>query len=231
MDEQDQNGDGAANQPDLAGYPSVEALAQAYRQSGAEAKRLKAEADAYRQRVDELQRPAIPQRPRPEEYFQQIGVEPDQLQALVDQRLNQALAPITRGFEARNRVVARMPDYSKHEAEIAQWIQEDPARADAYNRAFMGGDPALAMEWAALSYSHEKRKSTRNARDDQQQDAAHGAIPTNRQGDSRRSPNEGYDAAVNKARERYEQTGSRQDAESYARLRLHKIVSEEHLNQ
>lgn len=231
------NGDPTANPPDLAGYNSVDDLARGYRNSSQEAKRLKAEAaraqaerDLLAQQLNELQRPAIPQRNRPQDELSALGIPVDPIAELVDQRVRSAFEPLVRGMEARNRVLSSVPDYAKHEAEIANWINSDPERVQAYSRAFQG-DPVVAMEWAAQGYARERRREKRDADEGRARGAADAQIPTNRQGDSRRPPNEGYDAALAKARERYQQTGSRQDAEAFARMRLHKVISEEFLSQ
>lgn len=205
----------AANPPDLAGYGSVDELARAYRASGAEAKRLKAEADQYRQALDELRRPSIPQRSRPEEYLQQIGVDPQPIIELMDQRFSQAMRPLAQMASARQEMLSRYPDYNKFESEVAQFISSDPERLERYNRLF-SADPAGAIEYGILAFTADRQKSAPSTREPREE-TVHAQVPGPRSADtSRRSGDPA--AARDAAWQRYQQNPSRESAEQLARL-------------
>jgi len=55
----------------------------------------------------------------------------------------------------------------------------------------------------------------------------HAAIPTSRSGDGRRAPSQ--DGAVQEAFERFQKTGSQQDAQAYAKARLKGVIPDRHL--
>src|SRR3990172_2899147 len=129
----------AALNPDLAGYPSVEALVAGYRASSQEAKKWMEEA----QRKDrEFQtaanpRPEIPQRSTdPFARLADYGVPPDDLRQGIREEIQAAFAPLARGFEARNQILTQHSDYGKFEADVAQFIAQDANLSQVYNRMF-----------------------------------------------------------------------------------------------
>lgn len=221
--------------PDLAGYPSVDALVAGYRNSGQEAKRLadenrrlQAERDAALQYAANP-RQDVPQRGNgaPLERLREIGVDTDALAQYVGESIRTAFQPIQQGFEARNAVLGRYPDYGKFESDVAQFVQSDPALNQTYQRMFQA-DPAGAFEYAFLKFG-ESRRRTAPQNGDLQGEAAHAAIPSGmRAGDSRRPPDE--QGRLNALFQRYQQTQNPADARAYARARLGQVITDEWLN-
>ena len=233
MDEQ-QGGEQPLN-PDLAGYPSVDALVAGYRNSGQEAKRL---ADENRRLAAERDvaiqyaanpRQDIPQRSSgaPLDRLKEIGVDTDALSQYVGDSIRTAFQPIQQGFEARNTVLGRYPDYGKFESDVAAFVQSDPALNQTYQRMFQA-DPAGAFEFAFLKFGESRRRTAPNG-ESMQGDAAHAAIPSGmRAGDSRRPPDE--QGRLNALFQRYQQTQNPNDARAYAKARLGQVISDEWLN-
>lgn len=237
-DERNEAGNGAepaANPaaPDLAGYPSVEALVQGYRNSAQEAKRLRAEAERLAQQV-ELPRQVVPQRDRPQDVLAQFGIPAEPLESMIQERvergIQQAFAPLARMNEGRQQVIARYPDYVKFEAEVAQYVNQDPERAQTYARMF-NADPAGAMEYAMLKFSEEHRKTHPERREPRAEGAAHAAIPSSRQGDARQRGGDESARAVEEAFKRFQQEGTSAAAQAYAKARLRTVITDEFLNQ
>src|SRR5690349_19590121 len=99
--------------PDLAGYPNIDALVSGYRASGAEAKRL---ADENRQLKEQQQqflqaftanpRPEIQQRPtNPYDRMSELGIPGDAIREAITSEIANAFTPLQRGFEARTQVM------------------------------------------------------------------------------------------------------------------------------
>lgn len=220
--------------PDLMGYPTVEALVNAKRASDQEAQRIVAERDALKMQLANVYR--APENPRQEvrqrgtasERLTEVGIPVDVLDEYVQGKMQAAFEPIARGINARNTVLAEYPDYNKYEADVAQWIQSDPNRNQTYQRMFQS-DPAAAFEWAFLKFGDSRRRAVSTDTNGLMQEAgAHAGIPTSRNGDARRTQGPGND--IQKLFEEYQRTGSKQAAERYAHARLHGIVTDEHLN-
>lgn len=222
--------------PDLAGYPTTEALVQGYRASSDEAKKWRDKAIQLEQQVS--QRPEIPQRD-PQGRFQRqestdpvdrlndYGVPADAIRQLIGAEIQQAFAPITRGFQARNQVVSSNPDYVKFEADVAQYINSDPQLSQSYPRMF-DADPAAAMEYAFLKFGEQRRGAARPT-SSSRAESSEAAIPSSRAGEGRRG--ESDDDLVQKAYDRYRETGSSRDASAYAKARLRGVIKDEFLNQ
>lgn len=225
----------AANppQPDLAGYPDVSQLAQGYRASGAEAQRQKARADALEQQVHQLVAAANQQRgPDPYARLSEYGDLGSTIREVVrnetTQIVQEALQPLAKGFQARSEVMTKYPDYVKFEQDVATFINSDPQLSQEYQELFRT-NPATAMKYAFLAFGDSRRGQTPPPPQNGAPGAVHASIPSNRAGDSRRGPDPNDN--VRAAFERYQQTGSRRDAEVYARARLRGVITDEFLNQ
>jgi len=221
--------------PDLAGYPSVDALVGGYRASGAEAKRLAEEnLRLQREREQWMQvaaanpRQEVPQRPaNPYDRLTEMGVPADAIREAIASEIQTAFQPLQRGFEARTQLLARYPDYTKFESDVASFVQSDPALNQTYQRMFTA-DPVGAFEYAFLKFGENRRRSHPNGNGQEiQEDQAHAQIPSARTGDARRIPT--TDARIDEAYRRYQQTGSPTDARAYAKARLANVISDEFL--
>lgn len=219
--------------PDLAGYPSVDALVQGYRSSGEEAKRLREKADKLEGLVTQMweqqaaNQRSVPNRSgRPEDRLTEFGVPVDALDEFVAGRVAKAFEPMARGIQARQTIVGSHPDYVQFEQDVANFIGNDPDLSQRYPRMFEA-DPAAAMEYAFLKFSDSRRRSVGN-----QTQAVGGsvdaAIPTSRTGEGRRGPDSDQD--IRDAFDRWQKTGSAQDAQAYARTRLRTAISDDFLN-
>lgn len=221
--------------PDLAGYPTTEALVKGYRESGNEAKRQRERAEAAERAYQELiqsqanPRPQVPTRSaRPEDRLSEFGVPVDALEEYVEGRLQKAFAPIAQGMSARTELLARYPDYNKFEADVAAFIQSDPNLNQSYQRMFQA-DPTGAFEYAFLKFGDSRRRTAGDHANDTSGETAHAAIPGNRNGDAMRQPAQGS-ADLQKAWSEYQRTGSPDAARNYAKARLHTVISDEFLN-
>src|SRR5690348_5147050 len=139
-------------QPDYAGYQDLTGLVGGYRASSDEAKRQKARADMLEQQLAERQ--VVPQRNAegardPAGRLNEWGVPTDALSDFVGEQIQKAFAPLAQGFQARNEMLSRHPDYNKFESEVAQFINADPDLSQRYQRMF-NSDPTGAMEYAYL---------------------------------------------------------------------------------
>lgn len=203
-----------------------------YASSSREAMRLKAELDRANGLLEQFARQHIPQRARPEEQLNQLGIPPDPINEMIDQRVNarvnEALAPIARGIEARTQVLARHPDYAKFESDVAQFVQSDPDRAATYDRMFRA-DPAGAIEYALLAYGDNQRRNGRAPRESRS-DSVHAQIPSQPSGQSRQQPDGGL-RRIEEARKRFEQEGTADAARAYAKARLGMAIPDEFFNQ
>jgi len=219
--------------PDLAGYPNVEALVQGYRSSGEEAKRLREKADKLEGLMTQMfeqqaaNQRAVPNRSgRPEDRLTEFGVPVDALDEFVAGRVAKAFEPVARGIQARQTIVGSHPDYVQFEQDVANFIGNDPDLSQRYPRMFEA-DPAAAMEYAFLKFSDSRRRSVGS-----QTQAVGGSvdasIPTSRGGDGRRGPDADQD--VRDAFERWQKSGSTTDAAAYARARLRTAISDDFLN-
>lgn len=222
--------------PDLMGYPSVEALVAAKRAGDIEAKRLFDENQKKDSLLAQLitsgseanPRHAVPDRrgSRPEDRLTEFGVPVDALREVVRGELSEALAPISRGIQARGQIVADHPDYAQYESEVAQFIATDPELSSTYPKIFEVA-PVQAMKLAFLAFTESRRKTLGVPTDVQGRSDA--GIPTSRAGDGRRAPTQ--DQAIQDALERFQKTGSSRDAAAYAKARLRGVITDEFLNQ
>lgn len=222
--------------PDLMGYPSVEALVAAKRAGDAEAKRLFDE----NQKKDALiaqvltngvpnGRQSVPDRraSSPEERLTEMGVPAEAVSEIIGREIRKAFEPLTNGIQARGQMVSNHPDYIQWETEVSQFIANDPDLSVRYPKMFEA-DPAGAMEYAFLKFGDSRRRAN-PATDSRIGNPTDAAIPSSRAGEGRRAPDGSQ--ALQEAYERYQRTGSSRDAEAYAKLRLHSVVKDEFLNQ
>jgi hypothetical protein len=235
-----QNQQGSENlNPELAGYPTTEALVKGYRESGAEAKRwrdrseelerLVADRDLSASQAAENPRGTVKNRSaRPEDRLSEYGVPVDALKEYVAGQLQEAFAPIAQGMTARTEILSRYPDYNKFEADVATFIQSDPKVNQSYQRMF-AADPAGAFEYAFLKFGDSRRRSGGGEEPDTRQESAQAQIPSGRNGDSQRMP-QGNSAEISRAWEQYQRTGTTDDARRYAKARLHNVITDDFLN-
>lgn len=235
-DEQVQNGSGL--NPDLMGYPSVDALVNAKRASDAEAKRIIDERDRYKQQYELLvQSHTAPVNPRTkqmvgwEEKLDTLGIPVDAVREAIREEastlVQQAFQPIAQGVQARTQLLGQYPEYQKFESDVANFIQSDAQLNQTYQSMYQA-NPAGAFEWAFLKFGENRRRSGNLPQQTPDTTSVHAAIPTNRTGDARRIP-QGNDAQIQEAFDRYRQAPSRENAQAYAKARLHDIVTDEHL--
>jgi len=106
--------------PDLMGYPSVEALVAAKRASDVEGKRLFDEnqkkdlllSQMLQNGLEGTPRQSVPDRRsvRPEDRLTEFGVPVDALREVVRAEFAEAFRPISNGLQARGQIVANHPD-------------------------------------------------------------------------------------------------------------------------
>lgn len=219
--------------PDLAGYPSVEALVQGYRSSGEEAKRLREKADKLESLMTQVfeqqaaNQRTVPNRSgRPEDRLTEFGVPVDALDEFVAGRVAKAFEPMARGIQARQTIVGSHPDYVQFEQDVANFIGNDPDLSQRYPRMFES-DPAGAMEYAFLKFADSRRRSV-GSPTGAVGGSVDAAIPTSRNGEGRRTPD--GDQHIRDAFERWQKSGSSQDAQTYAKARLRGVITDDFLN-
>lgn len=214
-------------QRDLAGYPDEAALVRGYRESSAEAQRLRAQNQLLEQQLlQQEQQRTINQRPSPMQQLQEYGIPIDPLDQLIQQRVAAAFEPVVRSVQARSTVVAQYEDYNKFEADVARYIQADPQLSQSYQTMFQA-DPAGAMEWAYLKYGNHQR-TNQPPPPDNGQGMKEASIPTSRGGgDGTRNTNP-IQERVERAWEHYQKTGQPQ---AYAMARLQQAIPDSYFEQ
>lgn len=220
---------------DLAGYPSSDELAKAYRASSVEGQRQKARADQETQARVALEqqlaqyRQQVPQRGDPAQRLAEYGVPVEALEEFVTSRFTAAFEPIAKGALARNSLLTSYPDYQKYEADVAQFVNGDPALSQKYQRLF-ATDPEAAMEYAFLRFGENKRTTagqTANGPTPQQAARSEAQIPSNRTGDARNQTG-AQDDLLARTWEHYQKTGN---PTAFAKARLRQTISDEFLNK
>lgn len=220
-------------QPDLAGYQSVNDLAKGYRASSDEAKRLKARAELLEQQNRELlsARPNVPQRGNPADTLTEYGIPLEPLEAIINDRVARGVAaafePIARGASARNSILSEYPDYQKFEADVARYVESDPDVSQKYQKMF-GVDPEGAMEFAFLKFGEHKRRETPAAKSPQREARSEAQIPSDRRGDARKDPGSAQEEVLARSWEHFQKTG---DPRAFAKARIRQVVSDEFLNR
>lgn len=180
--------------PDLAGYPSAEALAHAYRASGQEAQRLRAENEALRQQftLAANQSREVPQRnPDPYQELRDSAIPVDSLREVLRRELQQELRPLLGAVQARTELLGRYPEYGQFESDVAAFIAADPQLSERLSRMAQA-DPAGASEYAFLRFGESRRRSHPAAENQEQtrQAMSDARIPTSRAGETRAVPAE-----------------------------------------
>lgn len=234
----DEQQNGALN-PDLMGYPSVDALVNAKRASDQEAKKIADERDRYRQQYELLVQNQLTQSANPkgqprkawEERLDTLGIPVDavregireEAQALVQQ----AFQPIMQGFQARTTLLGQYPEYQKFEADVAGFIQADPQLNQTYQRMYQA-DPVGAFEYAFLKFGESRRRSGATPVAEPSEGAVHAAIPTQRSGDARRTTVPG-EIDIQEMWDRYQQQPNKTNLNAFAKARLRQVIPDEHL--
>ena len=227
--------------PDLVGYPSVEALASAYRATSGEGKKQRERADLLEQQlrslVTENPRQTVPQRdsngrfngspPSPYDSLSDVGIPADALREAIRMEVRSEFEPLARGFRARGKMVAAHPDYVQFESDVASYVQSDPELNETYNRLFTA-DPVGAFEYAFLKFGDNRRRVAGETHQGSAEERSHAAIPSSRSGDSRRVSGS-QDEVIADAYRRYQETGSPQAAREYAKARLRTVITDEFL--
>lgn len=232
---EDQNSTPPMN-PDLAGYPTVEALVAGYRNSSNEGKTQRERADKLEQLVTqqlvsnaENQRRSVPDRTKsPEDRLTDYGVPVDALQEWGRNLVREAFAPIQNGLQARGQIVSKHPDYVQFENDVAQFINTDPDMSQSYAKMFEA-NPVGAMEYAFLKFADSRRGSLPSPNGGGREGISDASIPTGRVGDGRRAPS--HDDNVQATFERWQKTGHSKDAEAFAKARLKSVITDDFLNQ
>jgi hypothetical protein len=219
--------------PDLMGYPNVEALVNAKRASDAEAQKIKAERDALKTQLQYVYQPEanprqdVKRRDRPEDQLTEMGIPVDALDDFFNRRLQKAFEPVLAAANARSTVVGKYPDYNKFEPDVNQFLQADPELNQAVGRMAQA-DPAGALEYAFLKFGESRRKSVNGNRS--QGDVTDAQIPSSRGGETRRMP-DSVSGDVQRAWQNYQKQGTSQAAAEYAKARLKTVIKDEFLNQ
>lgn len=210
----------APAQPDLAGYPNVEALVQGYRNSGQEAQRLNQRLQQVEQAMVQMQQPQT-RAARPEDRLSDLGIPVDALDEVINQRLQTAFAPIARGMTARSQVMAQYPDYVKFENDVNSYIQSDPQLAQTYGNMF-NADPVGAFEYAFLKFGEDQRRkgAPSNGAGDAKE-KVNAQIPTGRSNETRARQDAGSGDMTTKAWEHFQKTG---DPKPFAKARLRQAI-------
>ena len=224
-------------EPDLAGKPDVASLAQAYRASSAEGQRLNSALQQKEAEVNTLKaqiaqgftpRQDIPQRHQgPAERLYDAAVPVDALDEYINSKLQAAFTPIVQAAGARNQVLTRKPDYAKYEAEIANYITQDPERSRRYQQMF-GADPVGAIEWSIDRFT-ETQKAQAPEPSPTRKAQAEAQVPSGRQAESRNTDGQ-FQEALAQARERAMKTGRREDIERWTQMRLRQGITPEFYN-
>lgn len=220
--------------PDLMGYPTVEALVNAKRASDQEAKRIYDENVGLKGQLHSVYhapvnpRQDIPQRASPSDRLTEFGVPVDALDQYFEAKLQSAFAPIAAGLTARTTLLGQYPDYNKFEADVAQFVQADPNLNQTYQRMF-AADPAGAFEYAFLKFGESRRRSTTAASDISAEAAAHAGIPSSRSGEARRT-DQGASGEIQRAWEAYQRNDTPATRTAYAKARLHTVITDDFLN-
>jgi hypothetical protein len=218
---------------EYAGYDSIEDLVKAYRSSSDEGKRQRQRADtaeaAARGLLEQQGQRSPQQRPDPASRLAEYGVPVDALDEYFNARFDRAFEPVAKGAMARNAMLSTHPDYQKYEAEVAQFINEDPNLSQSYQKLF-GADPVAAMEFAFLKFGETKRRAApgngNGQPTPQQQARAEAQIPSSRVGDAQRQPAGVQDERLRASWEHYQKSG---DPRAFAKERLRQVISDDFL--
>jgi hypothetical protein len=213
---------------DYGPYSNPQELLNGYRASSSEAQRLKAELDALRSQAANP-RMEIPQRSAsPLEELETLGIPTRALDAVIQDRLTQAFAPLAQQIQGQQRARQHMlstygQEYVKFQPEVAQFVGSDPVMNETYTR-MSAADPVAAEEWAYLRFGEVKRRQNPEPQPRDKAKATEHSIPTSRQGDARNGPSQEQEM-VEAAREQAFKTGSKRDIERFGSMRLRQAIS------
>lgn len=238
MSVMDNGGPANPDQPDLMGYATPDALAQAKRASDVEAKRLHDENIQLRELLTQRDQPAprqeIPNRQRPEDRLSELGIPLDALNEYVNNTVLQPIVQMVQGqANARNHMLASYgQDYVKFEQDVAQHIRTDPALERRYQQMWQT-DPIAATEYAFLKFGENRRKAHPELPPEdngvQRAQQSQAGIPTSRAGEARQQ-DFGPNDRVNRAFAEYQANPNKFTAEAYARARLSTVIRQEFLD-
>lgn len=216
---------------DLAGFDDPAKLAQAYRGSSQEARLQKQRADLLEQQLGQFQQRFQQPASDPYQRLREEGWPVETLGQWVEQVAERKAAerfqPIAQGLEARGRVMSEYPDYQKHEADVAKWLNEDRERQSQYTEMFRA-NPAGAMDWAFLKYGEQQRRT--QGPQPTGADAASKAnaqIPSGRTGESRNRNAEGTQDTAQRAYNEWRKTQDPSAKEAFIRARLRSAISDD----
>lgn len=211
------------NTHDLMGYKTVEDLVAAKRSSDQEARRMADRIGNLERLVAETANPrqSVPVRD-PYARLDELGVPSDAVREAIRNEVSGAISgafePILRGVNARQRAMAKYPEYHKFEAEMASFIERDPDLSQMYQRV-LAVDPEAAMELAVAKFG-QSRQAAATAKP-----ATENTLPNTRNGDSRQAPD--TRDQVRSAWEHFQKSGN---PRAFATARLREAIPDSFLN-
>jgi len=209
----------AQSQTDL--QAELDRVKQQYAASSSEARRLKAENDAYQGQMAQLRNFGQPQQNDPYQRLNDMGVPVDALDAVIEQRIAQRFQPLARGIQARSQVLSEYPDYQKYEADVWKWVNESPERRQRYDNMF-GPEPAGAMEWAFQGFGASQQKSAPAPAKPSKAERSEAQIPSSRVDQSRNQGDQGD--STQRAWQHYRET---KDPTPFIKQRLRNVISDD----
>jgi len=131
----------------------------------------------------------------------------------------------------------RDPFFAQNAPKIAEYMQSDPQLAQSVAR-IGAEDPDAAIDYLTMRYKRDAGGGRQGSNADGMREWTQGTKyllgnpPPDRQAPQPpvAHPVWGNGDAVDQARARYQQTGSRQDAVAYAKARLKSVISDDFLN-
>jgi hypothetical protein len=217
----DQNNAGGQPEQLLAGkYKSVDELERGYQNLFSEGQKLVEriraleEQGQYRpapnwegeaaDRVDPATR--VAQRQDPVDALSLAGIPVHELDEFVRKRIAQEIQPVFQGAQARQTVAQDYPEFSKHEGELAQFVEANPQLKARYNRVY-NADPEAALKWLFNEYMRGQSAPRESASGEAQAAARLDAALPGRVQPQRRSPGDFDTETYNKLREEALKTG------------------------
>lgn len=85
----------------------------------------------------------------------ELGLDPEIFGDLIREEVAGTLAPVVRGYEARNVIASEHPDFSQIEGEMMNWLKINPSVGQRYGR-MAAADPEAALDWAITKFKGEK---------------------------------------------------------------------------
>lgn len=209
-------------------YKTPEDLEQGYWESQREAMRIMAENQALKAQAAQPHAPPS----QPLAPLEDYGIPPHVIQAAiqaevdaqvarrVDQKFQEAFAPMVQGMSARTNVSRRYPDFEAQAGKISEHIGSDPSLTERYNRMSQS-DPEMAMEWAYLEYARSAKPVTAA------ESPTNGALPKG--GPAQRVvPGQDNQEELSRARKYYEVM---KDPRPYLRARFRDLIPDSHFEE